>query len=143
MIGTLGWPWVFWVNVPFGLISIVAGWLVLPVTPQQSASQTFDWRGALLLAPALTLAVFALNQVSALGLASPVLLGSVGGAIVLFFLFVRQESKTVAAGRSCAAQGACVFRRRVWRARFPTPCFTACSSWLRSRSCAATKTAPL
>jgi EmrB/QacA subfamily drug resistance transporter len=92
LIGTLGWPWVFWVNVPFGLISIVAGWLVLPVTTQ-GPSQTFDWRGALLLTPALTLAVFALNQVAALGLASPVLLGSVGAAIVLFFLFVRQESK--------------------------------------------------
>ena len=36
LIGTLGWPWVFWINVPFGLISIVAGWLVLPVTPRQS-----------------------------------------------------------------------------------------------------------
>jgi EmrB/QacA subfamily drug resistance transporter len=94
LLGTLGWPWVFWVNVPFGLISIVAGWLVLPVTVQQGSSQTFDWRGALMLTPALTLAVFALNQVSALGLTSPVLLGSVGAAIVLIFLFVRQESRT-------------------------------------------------
>jgi MFS family permease len=41
----------------------------------------------------LTLAVFALNQAAALGLTSPVLLGSVGAAIVLIFLFVRQESK--------------------------------------------------
>ena len=93
MIGTLGWPWVFWVNVPVGLVSIVAAWLVLPVTPRQDSRQAFDWRGALLLAPALTLAVFALNQVSALGSTSPVFLGSVGGAIVLIFLFVRQESK--------------------------------------------------
>jgi EmrB/QacA subfamily drug resistance transporter len=93
LIGTLGWRWVFWVNVPLGLISIVAGWLVLPVTPRQSPAPTFDWRGALLLAPALTLAVFALNQVSALGIASTVLLASVGAAIVLIFLFVRQESR--------------------------------------------------
>jgi EmrB/QacA subfamily drug resistance transporter len=93
LIGTLGWRWVFWVNVPVGLISIVAGWLVLPLTAQQGPAQTFDWRGALLLAPALTLAVFALNQVSALGLTSSVLLGSVVAAIVLMFLFVRQESR--------------------------------------------------
>ena len=93
LLGTLGWPWVFWVNVPIGLISIVAGWLVLPVTPRQDANPTFDWRGALLLAPALALTVFALNQVSALGLTSPVLLGSVGAAIALLFLFVRQEGK--------------------------------------------------
>ena len=37
LIGTLGWPWVFWMNVPFGLILIVAGWLVLPVTPRQNS----------------------------------------------------------------------------------------------------------
>jgi EmrB/QacA subfamily drug resistance transporter len=93
LIGTLGWPWVFWVNVPVGLISIVAAWLVLPVTARQSSSPTFDWRGALLLAPALMLMVLALNQVSGLGLTSPVLLGSVGAATVLIFLFVRQEGK--------------------------------------------------
>src|SRR5271169_707446 len=93
LIGTLGWPWVFWVNVPVGLISIVVAWLVLPVTPRQAPTPTFDWRGALLLAPALTLAVFALNQAAALGLASPMLLGSVAAAIVLILLFVRREGK--------------------------------------------------
>jgi EmrB/QacA subfamily drug resistance transporter len=91
LIGTLGWPWVFWMNVPFGLILIVAGWLVLPVTPRQGSSQTFDWGGGLLLAPALAFAVLALNQVSAWGPTSPALLGSVGAAIVLIFLFLRQE----------------------------------------------------
>ena len=90
-IGTLGWPWVFWINVPFGLISIVAGWLVLPITAQQNRNQTFDWRGGFLLAPALAFAVLALNQVSAWGPTSPALLGSVGAAIVLIFLFLRQE----------------------------------------------------
>jgi EmrB/QacA subfamily drug resistance transporter len=91
LIGTLSWPWVFWMNVPFGLILIVAGWLVLPVTPRQGSSQTFDWGGSLLLAPALAFAVLALNQVSAWGSTSPALLGSVGAAIVLIFLFLRQE----------------------------------------------------
>jgi EmrB/QacA subfamily drug resistance transporter len=91
LLGTLGWPWVFWINLPFGLIGVITGLLVLPVTGQQNADETFDWRGALMLAPALTLAVFALNQVSALGLTSPTLLGAVGAAIVLIFLFLRQE----------------------------------------------------
>jgi EmrB/QacA subfamily drug resistance transporter len=91
LIGTFGWPWVFWVNVPVGLVSIVAAWLVLPVTARQSSNPTFDWGGALLLAPALGFAVLALNQISAWGPTSPALLGSVGVAIVLIFLFLRQE----------------------------------------------------
>ena len=91
LLGTLGWPWVFWINVPFGLLAVVAGWLVLPITGQQDRNQTFDWRGSFLLAPALAFAVLALNQVSAWGPTSPALLGSVGVAIVLIFLFLRQE----------------------------------------------------
>jgi EmrB/QacA subfamily drug resistance transporter len=93
LLGTLGWPWVFWMNVPFGLLAVVAGWLVLPVTAQQNSNQTFDWRSGFLLAPALAFAVLALNQVSAWGPTSLALLGSVGAAIVLIFLFVRQEGK--------------------------------------------------
>jgi EmrB/QacA subfamily drug resistance transporter len=91
LLGTLGWPWVFWINVPFGLLAVVFGWLVLPITAQQNRNQTFDWRGGFLLAPALAFAVLALNQVSAWGPTSSALLGSVGAAIVLIFLFLRQE----------------------------------------------------
>ena len=40
LIGTLGWRWVFWVNVPIGLISIVAAWLVLPVTAQHGIQRS-------------------------------------------------------------------------------------------------------
>src|ERR1700721_3244099 len=76
LLGTLGWPWVFWINVPFGLIAIAASWFVLPVTAQQNPDQRFDWRGGLLLAPALAFAVLALNQVSAWGLTSPALLAA-------------------------------------------------------------------
>ncbi len=105
LLGTLGWPWVFWINVPFGLIAIVASWLVLPVTAPQNSNQTFDWRGGLLLAPGLAFAVLALNQVSAWGLTSPALLGSVGAAIVLVFLFVEAGTRSAfAVDRSCAAR---------------------------------------
>jgi hypothetical protein len=51
----------------------------------------FDWRGALLLAPALTLVVFVLNQISALGPTSQVLIACAGTAVVLIILFVRHE----------------------------------------------------
>ena len=142
LLGTLGWPWVFWINVPFGLLAVVFGWLVLPITAQQNRNQTFDWRGGFLLAPALAFAVLALNQVSAWGLTSPALLGSVGAAIVLIFLFLRQEH----GARSPLIDLRCLMSRRFsperWPALFRTPCFTGCSSSLHSRLCAATRRAP-
>jgi len=91
LLGTLGWPAVFWVAVPFGLAAVIIGWVVLPRTALQDPSQVFDWRGALLLAPALTLVVLVLNQISALGPTSLVLIACAGAAVVLFIWFVRQE----------------------------------------------------
>ena len=130
-----GWPWVFWVNVPLGLVSIVAGWLVLPITPRQNSRPTFDWRGALLLAPALTFAVLALNQISAWGPTSPALLG-LGRRRDRADLSVPEAGTRVAfaADRSCAASASRRFSPARWPARSRTPCFTACSSSLHSRS---------
>jgi MFS family permease len=70
LLGALGWHWVFWVSVPFGLVAAVVGWLVLPRTDKVDSDKAFDWHGALLLAPALTLLVLALNQVSVWGVTS-------------------------------------------------------------------------
>jgi EmrB/QacA subfamily drug resistance transporter len=91
LLGALGWRWVFWVAVPFGAAAAVLGWLVLPQTVGLARGKTFDWRGALLLAPALTLLVMALNQVTSWGPTSPALLGAVAVGLVLLALLVRQE----------------------------------------------------
>jgi MFS family permease len=32
VLDTLGWQWVFWINVPVGLVGAVIGWLVIPLT---------------------------------------------------------------------------------------------------------------
>jgi EmrB/QacA subfamily drug resistance transporter len=91
LIGTLGWPSVFWLNVPFGIAAVIVGWMVLPVTDLRDPNRAFDWRGALLLAPALTLVVLVLNQISALGPSSPALIACAAAAIILLFAFVRRE----------------------------------------------------
>jgi EmrB/QacA subfamily drug resistance transporter len=91
LVDAYGWRWVFWVTVPFGVAAIVLGWLTLPQTAYLPPSKVFDWRGALLLAPALIALIFALNQVSALGPTSPLLLACFAAFIVLMALLVRQE----------------------------------------------------
>ena len=91
LLGALGWHWVFWVSVPFGLVAAVVGWLVLPRTDKVDSDKAFDWHGALLLAPALTLLVLALNQVSVWGVTSPAMIACSALSVVLMVLLVRQE----------------------------------------------------
>jgi len=112
MLGTLGWHWVFWISVPFGLAAAVIGWLVLPRTEGRDRDKVFDWHGALLLAPALTLLVLALNQVAVWGPTSAAMIACSGSSAVLLWLLVRQE-------RACAAPlvDLRLFRRSARRAR--------------------------
>jgi EmrB/QacA subfamily drug resistance transporter len=87
----LGWRWVFWLTVPFGLLAMLAGWLLLPQVPRSPKALRFDWGGMLLIGPALILVVSTLNHVSSWGLLSAPTLGSLGAAAVLLWLLVRRE----------------------------------------------------
>ena len=91
LLGAYGWRGIFLVTVPFGALAILLGWVTLPVTGDLSGEQVFDWWGALLLAPALVALVFTLNQVSALGLSSPLLLACLFAFLLLMILLIRRE----------------------------------------------------
>jgi len=90
ILDSLGWRWVFWLTVPFGLVAMLLGWLVLPSVPRRG-QQRFDWGGTLLIGPALILIVSTLNHVSSWGLLSAPTLGSLAVAAVLLWLLVRRE----------------------------------------------------
>jgi len=91
VLGSLGWQWVFWVSVPFGLVGVVVGWLALPKTVKTDGDKGFDWQGALLLGPAIVFVVLTLNQISGWGATSPVILGMAAAAVLLLVLLIRRE----------------------------------------------------
>jgi len=93
LLETLGWRSVFWINVPFGLAGVLAGWFILPQTMGLSGDKRFDWRGALLIGPALAVLMMALNEAHAWGPTSPLLIGIALAAVVLLILFVRTERR--------------------------------------------------
>ncbi|MGH2386676.1 MAG: DHA2 family efflux MFS transporter permease subunit, partial [Chloroflexota bacterium] len=95
LIQSLGWRWVFWINVPVGLLGAILGWLVLPKTQGLQRNQRFDWGGALLLAPALTALLLAVNEGRRWGWTSPALLTCAIGGIVLLAAFIWHERRTV------------------------------------------------
>jgi EmrB/QacA subfamily drug resistance transporter len=94
LLEALGWRWIFWVTVPFGIAATLLGWMVLPRSGDPIGDKRFDWQGAVLLVPSLALAVLALNQVSVWSLGSPAMLFCLAAAAVLFALFVRRKKAT-------------------------------------------------
>jgi EmrB/QacA subfamily drug resistance transporter len=96
LLELLDWRWVFWINVPVGLAGTVMGWFVLPPTKDLPEDARFDWKGALLIAPALTAIMVVLNEGHAWGATSAPLLGAALLAIILLALFIRSERRAVA-----------------------------------------------
>lgn len=93
ILDTLGWQWAFWINVPLGIAGAILGWFVLPQTGSTSKHERFDWRGAILIAPAVTGLVALLNELHALGPTSPILIACLLVGIACAFLFVRTEHR--------------------------------------------------
>jgi len=55
------WPWLFAVNIPFGIVAWLVGRRFLPHTPK--APHPFDWRGALLSAVTFGIGIAAIDSV--------------------------------------------------------------------------------
>jgi MFS family permease len=95
LTSTVGWRAVYWVNVPVGIVAIVAGRYLLPRTREFSRPERFDWPGTLLLVAWTSGLLLVLSAAS--GLAMPdwlivALAGVTAGAIAIF---VRQQGRAV------------------------------------------------
>jgi EmrB/QacA subfamily drug resistance transporter len=91
LLNTLGWQWVFWINVPFGIVGAIAGWFILPKTMNLSKDKSFDLRGALLLGPMLTAFMLVMNEGHAWGVTSPAYIVAAIAGLALLFFFIKAE----------------------------------------------------
>jgi MFS transporter, DHA2 family, multidrug resistance protein len=83
------WPWLFAVNLPFGLIAIAIGLKTLPSTPR--AVHAFDFPGAALAAACLGLFIIAIGGATHQAEPSLVLI-ALATALVLGFLLARRHA---------------------------------------------------
>nr|ARV75727.1 putative exporter [Micromonospora echinospora]CAF31450.1 putative gentamicin exporter [Micromonospora echinospora] len=67
LTASLSWHWIFFVNVPIGLVTIVAAVRLLDNVRDRSAGAGIDWIGALALVASLMLTVYAIVQADAGG----------------------------------------------------------------------------
>lgn len=90
---SLGWNWVFYINVPIGLLSL----LLIAFFYKESmirASQKIDWGGAFTLVGAVVCLMFALELGGEkFAWSSVVIIGLFTGFIVLFAIFLLVERK--------------------------------------------------
>jgi EmrB/QacA subfamily drug resistance transporter len=100
LIDSLGWQWVFFIAVPFGLLGTVLAWLVLPWTGHASVGveaqepERFDWLGAALLGPGVGLILLALTYGNSWGWTSPALVSTAGLAAACLGVLVYVEKRS-------------------------------------------------
>jgi EmrB/QacA subfamily drug resistance transporter len=68
LVATVGWRWVFGINVPVGVVAVIAGIYLLPRTRERTPLGELDWPGLVLLAAAVTAGLLAVSAVSGLAL---------------------------------------------------------------------------
>lgn len=60
LVDALSWSWIFFINIPVGLVGLVLAWRNVPVFEQKNHS--FDWLGVVLSAVGLFLLVFGIQE---------------------------------------------------------------------------------
>ncbi|MEV7939311.1 MFS transporter [Kitasatospora sp. NPDC088264] len=87
------WPWVFYINLPFGIVAVLVGLFV--IKKSQRVPQRLDLPGAITLTLALVSLVWGVTRVQAAGSwSSPNVLGFMGLGVALLIVFVIIESRT-------------------------------------------------
>jgi EmrB/QacA subfamily drug resistance transporter len=89
LTASVGWPWIFWVNVPIGLVAIaLTRWAVTPDGPRPAIGRP-DVLGGVLVTAGLVLGVLTIVDTSA----GPVRLAEGIAAAVLLAAFVRRQRR--------------------------------------------------
>ena len=102
LVGTVGWRWVFFINVPVGLLAVVAGWYLLPRTrPGRRSAPCRPVRGADLggmglLAASTSAGMLAVSSLSGLGLPAWAVATCVAVAVTAGAALVRHSRRAAA-----------------------------------------------
>ncbi len=89
----ISWHWVFWFNVPFGLLGCFWAWQVLHEITGRSEDRSFDYLGTITFLIGLTGIVYGISKGGISGWTSSLVIPSLIAGVVLLPLFVLIESR--------------------------------------------------
>jgi EmrB/QacA subfamily drug resistance transporter len=90
----LSWHWIFFINVPVGIVAVLLGAKVIPASGAGENSAGFDKSGAVLIFSGLAALLFFVSEGEVLGWTSLPIAGSCALAVLLLGCFVWHEQKT-------------------------------------------------
>ena len=88
-----GWRLIFIVNVPFGVLGVIAGLLFIPRSLKLSDRVPFDWLGLGLFFPAVVAVLSAISFGNTYGWTSPLIVGTFALGLILASAFVFRERR--------------------------------------------------
>jgi EmrB/QacA subfamily drug resistance transporter len=92
LIDTVGWRWIFYINLPFSLYGAYLAWKVIPETRTKETT-AIDIPGALLLLLTNGLFIYAIDQLPRVGWNHPTFLLTFSLSIIALLLLLRVEAK--------------------------------------------------
>jgi EmrB/QacA subfamily drug resistance transporter len=92
----LSWQWIFFVNVPVGMIALAMAVRFVPESRASTAHRTFDLAGAATVTGGLVLFVYAIVKAQSFGWGSPRTVAMIAGALALLAAFAAIERRSPA-----------------------------------------------
>jgi EmrB/QacA subfamily drug resistance transporter len=89
----LSWHWIFFVNVPIGIATLILGRILIVENTGLGLRQGVDIVGSVLVTVSLMVGIYGIITASRVGWGSTETLGCLGASVVLFIAFVVLESK--------------------------------------------------
>ena len=117
---SISWHWIFYVNIPIGLVSLYLIWRLLPTVKRSGASRNLDYAGAFVFTIAISLLLIGLTNKQTADWATPEVGGLLAASFVgiLLFLFVESRAAEPIVPLS-------LFRNRTYAASIATTFFAA------------------
>lgn len=94
LISWVGWRFIFYINIPIGLIAYIAAQIILP-SDTKNKEISFDFRGSILFVIGLLSFLFAINSGQAMGWGSMIIISSfiLGGMLLVWFVLMELRIK--------------------------------------------------
>src|SRR5215210_663068 len=90
---TVGWHWIFFINIPIGLISLFILWRLLPAIRRPEAGRNIDYLGAAVFAVAIGTFLIGLTNKQTGQWTDPAVAGLIGLGLLFGALFLVIESR--------------------------------------------------